>query len=625
MNKDLSVCILLFCAVLQAHTDNQTVQYYVDLISEAYENGLTYVFPTSAYEYYSDTIPKKYGTFDFVVIGSGAAGSVAASRLSEINKWSVLVLEAGTFWNNFSDIPNMYEPIAFTHFNWEFNSTPQTTACLGLVNQICNYPRGKGVGGSTLINGLVYARGHKSDFDKWGKVAGNRRWSYETVLKYFKKSENFVYRDADAPYEPPYHGEGGDLQVEYHLPRSPQLNAWLEANRELGYEIVDYNANRLGASPSQLNTRNGRRDDDGQAFLRHARKRRNLKILTGSYVTKIQIEKESANGVEFTHKGKNYYVEVRKEVILSAGVFGTPQILMLSGVGPRKHLEEKGIEVIKDLEVGSTLRDNPTFYGLNYGTNYTEPIRPLADYVKEYLNGVGPLAIPGSTQGVGFYESSYSKGTGIPDIELMIAVANATDQLTQRYFSLTDQTYEDVWKYNNIPQTFIFHVVNLHAQSSGSVRLKSKNPFEYPVINSNFLSDPESRDINTLYEGIQICLKMGETKAMKAINATLQGGPLRACKRYQYLSKDYWYCVLRQITVNLYHPLGSCPMGKDPKKGAVVDSELRVFGIKKLRVADASVFPFALAGHPNAPTVMVGEQLGDLVKRAHGVDGNLIA
>ncbi|XP_044253273.1 glucose dehydrogenase [FAD, quinone]-like [Tribolium madens] len=620
--KILSVVLPVMFVHSQGYLSERKIDYYVRLITKANENAMTYQLPKNAYEYYTKARQQKFGTFDFVVIGAGAGGTVVANRLSEIANWNVLLLEAGGYGNDFSDIPNMYFPIQFSHFNWGYNSTPQTTACLGLVNHVCLYPRGKGVGGTTLINGLVYARGHKTDFDKWGEMVGNKRWSYNKVLKYFKKSEDFVYRDYQIPYEPEYHGTGGYLRVENFLYRSPQLDAFLAANQELNLGVVDYNANKLGASASQLNTHNGERFDGGKAFIHPVLKRPNLKVLTGSYVTKIVIDKTTkvAIGVEFTHNGGYYFVEAKKEVILSAGVFGSAQILMLSGVGPRKHLEEVGIEVIEDLEVGTTLRDNPTFFGLNFGSNYTEPVKPLEDYVVEYLDGVGPLTISGNNQGVGFYESSYTKGTGIPEIELMFIPANATSLLSQRSFGLTDETYEDVWKYANIPQTFIFYVVDLHSKSVGSVRLKSKNPFEYPLIDSRFLSDPENRDINTLYEGIQLALKLAQTRPFQAINATLQGGPLRACKKHPYLSKPYWYCALRQLTINLYHPLGTCPMGKSPEKGAVVDANLRVFGIKNLRVADASVFPFALAGHPNAPTVMVGEQLGDLVKCEHKND-----
>ncbi|XP_063920593.1 glucose dehydrogenase [FAD, quinone]-like [Zophobas morio] len=621
MNNKLLIVLLLILIVSQAIIDEQVIDFYSDIISKVYDNGLRYRFPKNAFEHCATEKPKKYGSYDFVIIGAGAGGSVSANRLTEVPYWNVLLLEAGQYGNILTDIPDMFYPIQFTHYNWAYNSTPQKTACLGLVNRVCLYPRGKGVGGSSLINGLVYARGHKSDFDKWAKAAGNERWGYNKVLEYFKKSEHFVHRDPDAPYEPKFHGHGGYLNVEYHLYRSPHLNVFLDAHKEIGLDIVDYNANRLGASPSQLNTFHGTRLHNAKAFLYPINKRSNLNILTGSYVTRIildtNVNPPVAVGVEFSHNGHNYYVEAKKEVILAAGVFGSPQILMLSGIGPRKHLQDVGIKVVKDLEVGTTLRDNPTFFGLSFSTNYTEPIRPLKDYVKQFLNGIGPLTVPASNQGIGFYESSYTRGTGVPDIELMLIPANSSNILSQRSFGLTDQTYEDVWKYVNATQTFTVYVVDLHSQSIGSVKLKSKNPYEYPLINSNFLSDPQNRDINTLYEGIQLVLKMSQTKAFRSIDAKLQPGFLRACKQYRHFSRDYWYCALRQLTINLYHPLGTCPMGTNPKKGAVVNYELKVFGIENLRVADASVFPFTLAGHPNTPTVMVGEQLADLIKFTH--------
>lgn len=489
----------------------------------------------------------------------------------------------------------------------------------GLIDQECFYPRGKGVGGSTLINGLIYARGHKTDFDYWGKLVGNDRWSYDSVLQYFKKSENFVYRDYEMPIEPEYHGVGGYFQVEHHLYRSPQLDAFLEANRELGLGVADYNANRLGASSAQLNTAYGTRMDTGRAFIRSVLGRPNLKVLTGSYVTRVVIDKftRTAVGVEFTHDGGNYFVEAKREVILSAGAFNTPQILMLSGIGPKRHLEHLGINVIQNLEVGSTLRDNPTFYGVSFRTNYTEPNLPLEEYVQQYFEGVGPLSIPANNQGVGFYESSYTRGTGIPDLEFMFVPAVASTILQQRAFRATDQTYEDVWKYQDVARTFAVYIITLHSKSSGSVRLRSRDPFEYPLIDANFLSDPENKDINVIYEGVQLMMQMAQTRALRSMDATLAGGPLRACSHYQFLTREYWYCAIRQLTVNVYHPLGSCPMGRNPRSGAVVDSELRVFGISRLRVADASVFPFALAGHPTAPAVMVGEQMGDILKEEH--------
>ena len=483
-----------------------------------------------------------------------------------------------------------------------------------MYNKVCPYPRGKGLGGSTLINALIYARGHQTDYDQWANLVANQRWNYTNVLNYFKKSERFI---PTVPHEPHFHGTEGPLTVK-NLPLTPQLSSFLEANEELGFDTVDYNANKLGASPEQVCTSNGRRWDNAKAFLAPVRHRRNLEILTESYVTKVRFDvtKRVATGVEFSHKGKNYFVESKKEVILCGGVFGTAQILMLSGVGPKRHLEKLGIKVLADLEVGSTLRDHPAFWGLLIGTNVTAPVVPLRETVQEFLKGVGPLTVPGGTQGIGMYESSYSRGTGVPDIELLFLPSISPSPLSRRCFGLSDQSFEDLNREQNKGQAFRIYVIDLHSQSVGTVRLKSKNPYDYPLIHSNFLSDGENRDIKTLYEGIQLVLKLLETKVFKAMNATLKGCPLRACRGFDYLSESYWFCALRQLTSNMFHPLGTCPMGKNPKKG-VVDSELRVFGFRNLRIADASVFPLTFAGHPNAPVVMIGEQLGDLVKETY--------
>lgn len=196
----------------------------------------------------------------------------------------------------------------------------------------------------------------------------------------------------------------------------------------------------------------------------------------------------------------------------------------------------------------------------------------------------------------------------------MFIPANATTPLSQRAFRLTNQTYDDVWGHINRSQSYILYIVALHAASEGTVRLKSNDPFDYPLINTNFLSDPADKDIETIYEGVKLGLKLANTKSLQAIASNLQGGPLKACKQFDYLSKNYWYCAIRQVTMDLYHPVSTCPMGQFPGKGDVVNSRLQVYGIKKLRVADASVFPFTLAGHPNAPTVMVGEQVSDILK-----------
>lgn len=281
-----------------------------------------------------------------------------------------------------------------------------------MVNLSCPIPRGRGVGGCSLINGIIYSRGSSLDFDRWAKEVKDSRWSYDQVLPYFKKNENYVHRDPNAPVNYSVHGEGGLWNVEYHLPRSPQLDAFLGANEELGYKIADINSGTgLGVSPVQIFTKNGRRCDVGTAFVLPALNRTNLTVLTNAYVTQILTDRnKTANRVLFSYKNKYYVVRSSKEVLLSAGSIQSPQLLMLSGIGPKQHLDSLNISVIQDLEIGTKLRDHPAYDGLNFGTNYSEPILPLKEYVNQFLSGVGPLASPGNLQGLGFYESQFTKG-----------------------------------------------------------------------------------------------------------------------------------------------------------------------------------------------------------------------
>uniref|UniRef100_A0A6P7FLG7 Glucose dehydrogenase [FAD, quinone]-like isoform X3 n=1 Tax=Diabrotica virgifera virgifera TaxID=50390 RepID=A0A6P7FLG7_DIAVI len=598
-----AVAVFLFWTVLKFAVFEVTADWFSDLNSEFEEFKQKFYF----------------GSFDFIIVGAGPAGSILANRLSEVEDWKILLIEAGGFRDNITDIPNMYFEVEYTDYNWGFVSVPQTTACLGIVDRKCPNARGRGVGGSTLINGLVYSRGSNLDFDRWANKVQDSRWSYNNVLPLFKRTERFNRRDKRAPVDRSVHGYQGLLNVEYHLPESPQLIAWLRAHEELGLPISDYNAGTgLGASPAQINTQNGRRQDAGTAFVLPILKRKNLWVSTHSYATKIVIDhKKVARGVTFTQKGQSFIATASKEVIVSAGAFQTPQLLMLSGIGPRDHLNALNIPVVQDLAVGSTLRDHSCFYGLSFSTNYTEPILPLQNYVSQFLKGVGPLAAPGNNQGVGFYESQFTRGTGYPDIEIMFIPSNATTDLSQRAFRLTNETYEDVWKYTNPAKSFVAYITSLHSDSIGTVRLRSKDPFDYPLIDNRFLSDPDNRDLRRLYEGILIFLKITNTKAMRSIDTKLQGGPLRACKQHRYQSREYWFCALRQMTMNLYHPVGTAPMGPDPHRGDVVDSECRVYGVKGLRVADGSVFPFTLAGHPNAAVTLVGEMASDFIKNQY--------
>ncbi|CAH1119689.1 unnamed protein product [Phaedon cochleariae] len=607
--------------ILASSYNQSEVDYIANLVKNAEKNGHTYQVHENTYEYKPTNISniEDFGTFDFIVVGGGSGGSVIASRLTEIRNWTVLLIEAGGFGNDETDIPFLSTAIKFSRYNWGFFSTPQRTCCQGMIDQKCSIAQGRGIGGTSLIDDLVYSRGSSIDFDKWAKYVKDERWSYKQVLPYFKKSEKYTHRDRRSPVVNSMHGKKGLLSVSNFLPESPQLQAWLRANKELGYRIADYNAGTgLGSSPAQLCTKDGRRFDDGKAFIRPFINRHNLNVSINSYVTKILIDPmtKTAEGVIFsTLDKKQYRALASKEVILCAGAMNSPLLLMLSGIGPKNHLRSLRIPVIENLEVGSYLKDHPAFEGLIFDSNYTEPVKPVTEYVEEYLRGVGPYTIAASNQGVGFYESSRTKGTGYPDIEILMVPANATNPFSQRKSSFTEQTYADLWEGSNQIQAYRMVVIHLHAQSTGTLRLKSADPYDYPLIDLNLLSDWWwQRDIGTLYEGVQIALNLASTEALRGIGSQLRSGPLKACQNHEYLSKRYWYCALRQLTTNIHRPVSTCPMGPNTRRGDVVDAVGKVHGLKKLRVADASVFPFSLAGHPNAAVVLVAEVISDFIK-----------
>ncbi|KAJ8919622.1 hypothetical protein NQ315_002244 [Exocentrus adspersus] len=485
----------------------------------------------------------------------------------------------------------------------------------------CAYPRGKGVGGTSLLNALIYARGASIDFDNWC-AKGNSGWCYKDVLPYFKMSEDFHNNAPDAVADMQYHGKGGPLYVSYPEPRSEQCKVFFQASEELGYNKTDCNgAHLLGVSPYQLNVKNGKRQDSGTAFLKPVLDRQNLKVLTESFVTRIIInEAKEAQGLIFTHKGKAYKVAASKEVIVSAGSISSPQILMLSGIGPRKHLQEIGVPIIQNLEVGSQLYDHLQMYGITFSSNLSEPVPSLREQVENYLHGVGRLSTALTQQGVGYYQTPVEKTPNYPDLEIGFYHSNDTS-----YALHTVQKWkEDVARVIaavDSSSSFTMYLTLLHTKSSGTVRLQSSSPFVYPLIDSNCLSDPEGKDIETAYQAILFAKKLIKTKAFRRIDAKLEIKPIKQCLgKYKYMSRKYWYCAIRYITGHDNHPVASCRMGPDPSLGDVVDAQLRVHGVKKLRVADASVIPVSTSAHINAICYMIGEKLADLLKIEYKVN-----
>ncbi|CAH1156144.1 unnamed protein product [Phaedon cochleariae] len=613
-----ALVVSLICLKVVSPADD-VIQYFTSLIAEGQATSNSYVVPTDASMYKpTDDSVTDYGTYDFIVVGGGVTGSVVASRLSEMENRKVLLLEAGTFADEeFLRIPSMTAFLANSPVQWGFKSVPQKTACLSLINQRCSGSRGKGMGGTSILNGGIYQRGVPRGFDYWAEITNDPGWSYKNLLPLFKKSEDFHHNDPTAPADLDYHGTGGYLNVQFVMPRNPITDIFLQANRELGNPIVDYNGpSQIGATIFQLYMKNGQRLNISSAFLDPVMDRKNLKVLTESYVTKVNFDKNDkrAIGVTFTHHGKTYSANADREVILSAGVFQTPQLLLLSGIGPKAHLEEVGVEVIEDLEgVGSSLQDDVINQMVIFKSNYSATPKPLEQQIQEYLEGRGPMTEVLASQGVGFYQTQYEKDDLI-DLELISSTTSASE-FGRKYMGMRAETYNAIW--GNDTKGMAINICNVNPVSKGTVRLKSSSPYDYPLIDFNLMNDPQEKDIAVMYEGVQRVMQMMKTPSYQRYGTEFLANPIPDCMSHELWSKDYWYCFLRHTSIAAYHTRGSCPMGSDPKKGAVVDNELRVFGVKNLRVVDSSVMPVTMSGHNTGTCLVIGEKASEYIKGHH--------
>lgn len=488
----------------------------------------------------------------------------------------------------------------------------------GMKNGRCNWPRGKVLGGSSVLNYMVYVRGNKRDYDLWESL-GNPGWGYENVLKYFIKSE-----DNRNPYlqRTKYHGRGGYLTVQESPWRTPLVLAFVQGGMELGYENRDVNgAEQAGFMVAQGTIRRGNRCSTAKAFLRPARLRRNLHVALNSHVTRLLINPNTmkAFGVEFRRNGRRQVVYARKEIILSAGSLNTPQILMLSGIGPAEHLKEIGIPVLKNLRVGDNLQDHVGMGGLTFRID--KPVAIIQDRFEalpmtmEYvLRAKGPMTTLGGLEGVGFV-NTYLGNRSWPDIQFHMAPASINSDngaRVRKVLGITDELYNKVYKPIANKDTWTLIPLLLRPRSRGWVRLKSKNPFHYPLVDANYFDDPF--DIKTLVEGAKIAVKLSETKAFERFGTRVHDIPFPNCKHLKFASDAYWECHIRTISMTIYHPVGTAKMGPSWDDTAVVDPRLRVYGVEGLRVVDASIMPTIPSGNTNAPTIMVGEKGADLIK-----------
>ncbi|CAH1393769.1 unnamed protein product [Nezara viridula] len=561
--------------------------------------------------------------YDFIVIGGGSAGSVVSSRLSENKEWSVLLLEAGGQESILTDVPVLSLYLHGSRYDWKYKTEPQDSACQAMINKRCCWTRGKVIGGSSVLNTMLYIRGNRRDFDNWERM-GNPGWGYEDILPYFKKSE-----DQRNPYlakNDRYHSTGGLLTIQDSPWNTPIGLAFLQAGEEMGYDIVDVNGEQqTGFALFQYTMRRGMRSSAAKAFINPFRLRSNFHTALNAFATKIIMDPQTnrAVAVEFVKDGHRRVVRARKEIIVSGGTINSAQLLMLSGIGPAEHLLEHGIQPLVDLPgVGGNVMDHIAVGGIAFLIDY--PISLVMNRVvnlntalRYAISGDGPLTSSSGIETVGFITTKYgNQSDDWPDIEFMLtSTSTPSDGGTnvRRAHCLTDSFYNEVFKEINNHDLFGVFPMMLRPKSRGSIRLRSKNPYHYPLIYHNYLTHPD--DVRVLREGVKASLAFAETQAMKRFGARYHSKPLPNCKHYPLYTDEYWDCYVRQYTMTIYHMSGSCKMGPITDPYAVVDPTLRVYGTQGLRVIDASIMPQITSGNINAPVIMIGEKGADMITK----------
>ena len=537
----------------------------------------------------SDIASSSEGRTDVVIVGGGSAGSVLASRLSEDEGARVLLIEAGgRDLHPFIHVPlGMGKMHEYQMFDWGYHTEPEPN----MNGRTIEAMRGKVLGGSSSINVMAYTRGNRGDYDRWAQK-GARGWSYADVVPYFRRCESWEGGENQ------WRGGAGPIGTEFAKTPDPLYDAWLDAARSAGFPVTDdYNGTRQeGFGRGQYTIRNGYRSSAATAYLKPARSRRNLSVETGAHVTRVLMQGTRATGVEFVRDGGDtVQVAADREVILAAGAFNTPPLLMLSGIGPAAHLREMGIKPVADLPVGKNLQDHLAsiifFERRDNGTFHHDMRidRMAVSMIRAYFFGTGPgTVVPG---GLHAFVKTRPE-LAVPDIEFMFRGAPAQPHL---WFPLLRPAYLDGY---GIRPTL------LHPDSRGEILLRSRDPRDPPRIVYNFFTAPD--DLPRLREGFKRARDVAYQKAMEPYRGKeLSPGP--AVKTDAEI--DAW---LKRTAITAHHPCGTCAMGIGPD--SVTDPELRPRGVESLRVVDASVMPDLVSAHINACVLMIAEKASDIIR-----------
>ncbi|XP_065301736.2 uncharacterized protein [Dermacentor albipictus] len=553
--------------------------------------------------------------YDYVIVGGGSAGCVIANRLSTNPNVTVLLLEAGGLETASRQIPAAAPFNLRGHDDWDYHSVPQSNAALSFREQRLSLSRGKVLGGSSVLNFLLYMRGNPKDYDRWVREYGATGWGYEDVLPHYKEIEDYHAGPLDQ-----YHGSGGEVPVDYANTSTLLSHRLLEACNELGYPYVDYNGpTQSGCSRAQANVANGERFSSSKAFIQAVvGARKNLHVALFSQVTKVNFEGRQAVGVSFNRYGKPQDVLARREVILSAGTVGSAQLLLLSGVGPKEQLERLQIPVIADLPVGRNLQDHvvlqmapPVSMNVNAGI----PPFGLDDIEQYNWNRTGTISIPASTEFLQFLHTDHAMDDDIPDIEIAPISTSPASELFKSAMvelGLLPEAFDGIIGPTDGRLGFRSIVILNRPKSRGAITLRSADPYDHPDIDPRILDHPD--DVKRAAEGTRKFIdEVLGTAAMQSIGAEPWNVTFPPCAEAGSLwSQNYTECLFRHAAHTMWHLCCTVAMGSHSE--AVLDERLRVRGnVTNLRVADASVMPDIVSGHTHAVAMMIGSKAAAMI------------